>query len=155
MEAACGEVAAWQGSEAGCVTSSCKSASEGMAVFQAACGTGFCVATHPATIILSPTLHLHGSRLVQSGRDCGSNAPPGFRKSSTHQPSSCTTHTTRPRISGARSTAPAAIYPESDCTSLAKDSERMWGLDRVGDPTKRVFYRAFRDFNPLNDLGSG
>ena len=22
----------------------------------------------------------------------------------------------------------AAIYPESDCTSLAKDSERMWGL---------------------------
>ena len=36
--------------------------------------------------------------------------------------------TTRPRISGARSTAPAAIYPESDCTSLVKDSERMWGL---------------------------
>ena len=30
----------------------------------------------------------------------------------------------RPRISEARSTAPAAIYLESDCTSLAKDSER-------------------------------
>ena len=28
--------------------------------------------------------------------------------------------------------------------------------ERVGpDPAKRAFYRAFRDFNPLNDLGSG
>ena len=80
-------------------------------------------ADYTATIILSPTLHLHGSRLVQSERDCASNAPPGFRKSSTLQPLSCTTPTTRPRISGARSTAPAAIYPESDCTSLAKDSD--------------------------------
>ena len=50
-------------------------------------------------------------------------ARPMCGKSSTHQPSSCTTPTTRPRISGARSTAPAAIYPESDCTSLAKDSD--------------------------------
>ena len=24
-----------------------------------------------------------------------------------------------------------------------------------GDPAKRAVYRAFRDFNPLNDLGSG
>ena len=24
-----------------------------------------------------------------------------------------------------------------------------------GDPAKRAFYRAFRDLNPLNDLGSG
>jgi len=23
------------------------------------------------------------------------------------------------------------------------------------DPAKRAFYRAFRDFNPLNDLGIG
>ena len=75
-------------------------------------------------MLLSPTLHLHGSRLVQSERDCGSNAPPGFRKSSTLQPSSCTTPTTRPRISGARLTAPAAISRESDFTSLAKDSKR-------------------------------
>ena len=29
-------------------------------------------------------------------------------------------------------------------------------FERVGtDPTERAFYRAFRDFNPLNDLGSG
>ena len=28
--------------------------------------------------------------------------------------------------------------------------------ERVGTaPAKRAFYRAFRDFNPLNDLGSG
>ncbi len=28
--------------------------------------------------------------------------------------------------------------------------------DRVGThPAKRTFYRAFRDFSPLNDLGSG
>ena len=47
VEAACGEVAARQGSEAGRVTRSCKSASVGMAVSQAVCGTGFCVAAHP------------------------------------------------------------------------------------------------------------
>ena len=29
-------------------------------------------------------------------------------------------------------------------------------LERVGtDPTEHAFYKAFRDFNPLNDLGSG
>ena len=29
-------------------------------------------------------------------------------------------------------------------------------MGRVGtDPAKRAFYRTFRDFNPLNDLGSG
>ena len=28
--------------------------------------------------------------------------------------------------------------------------------ERVGtDPTERAFYRAFRDLNPQNDLGSG
>ena len=31
-----------------------------------------------------------------------------------------------------------------------------WGQKRVGtDPAKRAFYRAFRDLNPLNDLGIG
>ena len=45
-------------------------------------------------------------------------APPGFRKSSTLQPSSCTTPTTRPRISGARSTAPA----ENGYTSIEGES---------------------------------
>ena len=30
------------------------------------------------------------------------------------------------------------------------------GLEQVGtDPAKRAFYRAFRDFNPLNDIGIG
>ena len=30
------------------------------------------------------------------------------------------------------------------------------GEERVGtDPAKRAFYRAFRDFNPLNDIGIG
>ena len=91
-------------------------------------GVGWRTADFTMTTTLSPTLLLRGSRLVQSERDCVSNAPPGFRNSSTYQPSSCTTPTTRPRISGARSTAPAAIYPESDCTSLAKDSERMCRL---------------------------
>ena len=51
-------------------------------------------------------------------------APPGFRKSSTLQPSSCTTPMVNPPISGASSTAFAAISRESDFTSLAKDSER-------------------------------
>ena len=73
-------------------------------------------------------LHLEsgpGTRLGSylRGKIAGSDWQAIFRKSSTHQPSSCTTPTTRPRISGARSTAPAAIYPESDCTSLAKDSD--------------------------------
>ena len=32
--------------------------------------------------------------------------------------------------------------------------DKPTGKKRVGtDPTERAFYRAFRDFNPLNDLG--
>ena len=33
-----------------------------------------------------------------------------------------------------------------------------WSWDMVkldGDPTERAFYKAFRDLNPLNDLGIG
>ena len=29
------------------------------------------------------------------------------------------------------------------------------GIGRGTHPTERAFYRAFRDFNPLNDLGIG
>jgi len=33
----------------------------------------------------------------------------------------------------------------------AAASQNGWGTN----PAKRAFYRAFRDFNPLNDLGIG
>ncbi len=36
-------------------------------------------------------------------------------------------------------------------TNLEFLLENEWGTH----PTKRAFYRAFRDFNPLNDLGIG
>ena len=55
----------------------------------------------------------------------------------------------------------AAVLADWAKPVFAGDAPRPFGagarvLERVGaDPAKRAFYRAFRDFNPLNDLGSG
>ena len=53
----------------------------------------------------------------------------------------------------------------SMCDITSKDNTRkdftmpqpsdFYVLRTDGDPAKRAFYRAFRDFNPLNDLEIG
>ena len=46
----------------------------------------------------------------------------------------------------------AAAHPlRAVAETLASGNPNWMGTD----PTERAFYRAFRDFNPLNDLGSG
>ena len=41
-------------------------------------------------------------------------------------------------------------------TTPATTFAAQYLVKRVGtDPAERAFYRAFRDFNPLNDLGIG
>ena len=50
----------------------------------------------------------------------------------------------------------AALLPVAVCAATYKvDIDRSDGLNGWGDPAERAFYRAFCDFNPLNDLGIG
>ena len=47
--------------------------------------------------------------------------------------------------------AMSAMYAVGALLAGAAEVKGRWGTD----PAKRAFYRAFRDFNPLNDIGIG
>ena len=78
------------------------------------------------------------------------------------------TNVTRPRdlVAVALSVGLFAPFGWSEAVGLSELRRKMLGggeseiMGNIGhgicrDPAKRAFYRVFRDFNPLNDLGSG